>query len=183
VRYASGLTKTNFNHAIDSLVAKAAISEPEGISLGGTGNPHKYTEILEPGANMLGHPWETVRMVGGKTKSLRGKVMLYAMMEHFNRIGSAFEIEWKGADLAVLSEGQVSCFEIETNPNTPHIAVNIRRDLKQIGAIRVAVVMETQEQLQRAREVCESRLTTQEMQRVAFLQINNFIKPKKKGKR
>jgi hypothetical protein len=174
IRGMTGQSAHQFKKTIDHLAALSMITEPEALSLGLSGKPSFYTELLPTGNKALGLGPDEPHLVRGKNKSLLARVMLTILANYHERNGIEYRIEYHGCDLAAF-DLDTKCFEVETLADTPQIARNIRRDINELDPAEIVVVFETVEQIARAREVAESRLSRDEMERVRFEQIKNFL--------
>jgi hypothetical protein len=167
-----GIKWKQLKRILEALQDMGAISM-ERISLGKSGSSPYYAELLEPAADILGVDYEEIKMPGGKTKSLRGKVMTLKVLNYLEGEGIPAQTEYMGADVSALIDGLMTAFEIETIPDY-HIAVNCRRDLKDFAG-RVVVVMERVEDLHEAEQKCLTRLRKEELDKIEFKKISEFL--------
>jgi hypothetical protein len=176
------LRKAEFDRLVALAVDRELVSKPEPISLGKPGNPPLYCEILPAAAEVVGRSFEEIRFPGGKTKSLRGKMMTLKLVEALRRDGHKVRTEHFGADVVGIKDGVLTCYEVESSPMPAHqIALNIRRDLRgDLNPGEVVVVMERQDELEAVEDKCRTRLHESEMARVRFRKITEFLEEDRK---
>ncbi len=158
------------------------IAYPEKLSFGRSGGSkglsRHYTEIMPSGAAFIGERYEDVALKSGKNRSLQSKIATSLIFEHRRRHRERPDInvamEWKQIDVAELVGDTLFAFEYEKSVH-PHILENVKRDIRQLGAAKVYVVMDRLEQLREAKALLKAELQESEFKKLVFSQTKEYL--------
>nr|BDD45899.1 hypothetical protein 4 [bacterium] len=141
---------------------------------GGKGLSRVYTQILPAGAAFLGVSFDDVCLRGGKNKSLHSRIAVNCIMKKRMEDGVEVEMEWGGCDVVEKAGDSLFCYEYEKQSH-PHIITNIKRDIHDLGASRVFLVMDTKVQFTEATKLIKPEFSAEDFKKISFRKTEEYI--------
>jgi len=150
------------------------ITYPKNISFGKRGPSKKYVEIIPKGADFIGREYQEVRLPGGKNKTLQSKIAVNCIYMSRLKDGGEGYMEKYGADVYEKAGDSVFCWEYETEVN-PHLITNLKRDLTDLKASRVYIVLDKKSQEKEAKAILKPEFPEADYKKISFRQTSTFL--------